>query len=61
MKTFADNLQFEEAQNIKEKIAILENYQSKSAIVGTAVRDVDVLGFSEEDEKVFIHYMRVVR
>jgi excinuclease ABC subunit C len=61
MKSYAENLQFEEAHNIKEKIAILENYQSKSAIVGPAVRDVDVLGFSEEEEKVFIHYMRIVR
>lgn len=61
MKSLADNLQFEEAQTVKEKIALLENYQSKSAIVGPAVRDVDVLGCSEEDEKVFIHYMRVVR
>ena len=61
MKTFSDRLQFEEAQVIKEKIAALENYQSKSAIAGPAIRDVDVLGYSEEEEKVFIHYMRVVR
>lgn len=61
MKTFSDRLQFEEAQVIKEKIATLENYQSKSAIAGPAIRDVDVLGYSEEEEKVFIHYMRVVR
>ncbi|MCA1757380.1 MAG: excinuclease ABC subunit UvrC [Bacteroidales bacterium] len=61
MKSLADNLLFEAAQAVKEKIAVLENYQSKSAIVGPAVRDVDVLAYSEEDEKVFIHYMRVVR
>lgn len=61
MKTFSDQLQFEKAQEIKEKIVILENYQSKSAVVGPAIIDVDVLGYSEEEEKVFIHYMRVVR
>lgn len=61
MKTYSDQLKFEEAQLIKEKIAVLENYQSKSAIVGPAIRDVDVLGYNEEEEKVFIHYMRVVR
>ena len=33
MKTFAENLEFEAAQSLKEKLQVLENYQAKSTIV----------------------------
>ena len=33
MRNYADNLQFEDAQRIKEKVEVLENYQSKSTVL----------------------------
>ncbi len=34
---FHDNLEYENAQNIKEKLVLLENYQSKSTVVSQAL------------------------
>ena len=42
MQTYAENLQFEDAQRIKEKVEVLENYQSKSTIVNPKISNVDV-------------------
>src|SRR5690606_40342487 len=41
MAQFSENMQFEEAQIIKEKIEILENYQAKSTIVNPKISNVD--------------------
>src|SRR5690554_1499170 len=41
MKHFAETMQFEEAQIIKDKIGILENYQAKSTIVNPKISNVD--------------------
>lgn len=37
MKSYAKNLKFEDAQRLKEKIEILENYQSKSTVVNPKI------------------------
>ncbi len=63
MVRYAANLQFEEAQALKEKYKLLENYQSKSVIVSQTFGDVDVFGvdMSEGDKDVYINYMHVRR
>jgi excinuclease ABC subunit C len=38
----AQNMHFEEAQKIKEKIEVLENYQSRSTIVNPKITNIDV-------------------
>jgi excinuclease ABC subunit C len=42
MTDLALNMHFEEAQKIKEKIEILENYQSRSTIVNPKITNIDV-------------------
>ena len=44
----AAELRFEEAQELKEKYRLLENYRSKSVIVSQTVSDVDVFGFDDD-------------
>ena len=63
MSRFAANLQFEEAQAVKERYKLLENYRSKSVIVSQTVGDVDVFGIDEAegDSDVYINYMHVRR
>ncbi len=63
MARYAANLQFEEAQALKEKYKLLENYQSKSVIVSQTFGDVDVFGvdMSEGDKDVYANYMHVRR
>jgi excinuclease ABC subunit C len=54
------DLKFEEAQKIKEKLEIIAKYRSKSVIVNTSVRNVDVFGCSSNDASMYISYMKVV-
>ncbi|MCU0457511.1 MAG: excinuclease ABC subunit UvrC [Bacteroidales bacterium] len=60
MKKFAAELKFEEAQKIKEKLEILSRYRSKSVVVNTSVRNVDVFGCSVEGGSMYVSYMKVV-
>jgi len=60
MKKYARDLNFEEAQKIKEKLELIARYRSKSVVVSTLVRNVDVFGCSQDDSSMFITYMKVV-
>ncbi len=60
MKKFAAGLRFEEAQKIKEKLEFLSRYRSKSVVVNSSVRNVDVFGCSVDEGSMFISYMKVV-
>ena len=60
MKQYASELKFEEAQKIKEKLQILAKYHSKSVVVNTSVKNVDVFGSSSDEGSMYISYMKVV-
>lgn len=60
MKKYASELKFEEAQKIKEKLEILSKYRSKSVVVNTSVRNVDVFGCSIEGGSMYVSYIKVV-
>lgn len=61
MHEAAERLEFRKAQALKEKIALLQNYQSKSTIVNNlSSADLDVLSFLEEDKSLYFNYLRVV-
>jgi len=61
MTRLASELRFEEAQELKERYRLLENYCSKSVIVSRTIGDVDVFGIddSDIDSDVYINYMHV--
>ena len=60
MNQFALEYKFEEAENFKNKIAILENYKSKSTIVSSSITNVDVFSFDEDELYAYINFLRVV-
>jgi len=60
MEELAMNLEFERAQAIKEKLDAFENYQSKSTIVSTSIRDVDVFGLAIEGQEAYLNYIKIV-
>jgi excinuclease ABC subunit C len=60
MMDYAANMEFEKAQVAKEKLALLENYQSKSSVVSTTVEDADVFSLIPEGEKAYVNYLKVV-
>ena len=57
----AAQLDFEAAQKLKEKVERLENYQSRSTVVSTTMRDVDVFSVVSDSEAGYVNYLRVVR
>ncbi|OBQ57181.1 excinuclease ABC subunit UvrC [Tamlana sp. s12] len=59
MKAYAENLQFEEAQKIKEKVEILENYQAKSTIVNPKISNVDVFSIMSDESYGYINFLQV--
>ncbi len=60
MKEYSEAFRFEEAQMIKEKLAVLEKYRSKSAIVNPKIRDADVFSIVEEETRAFVNYLRII-
>lgn len=59
MKKFSDDLKFEDAHKIKEKIELLTRYRSKSAIVSPSLKNVDVFGYADDETAAYISYMKV--
>lgn len=60
MYAFADKLEFEKAQIVKEKIELLRQYKSKSLVTSTIVGDVDVFSIASDDTMAFVNYMKIV-
>jgi excinuclease ABC subunit C len=56
---YSDNLQFEQAQIIKEKIGILKTYQSKSVIVSPKITDVDVFSVFSDGDVAFVNFIGI--
>lgn len=60
MQVFAAQMEFEKAQQIKEKLDVLEDYQSKSTVVSHTIADVDVFSIACDEKSAFVHYMKIV-
>ncbi len=59
MLSLADQLRFEEAEMMKRRIRRLEEYQSRSTVVNTSVKDVDVFGIVSDDKYAYVNMMRI--
>ncbi|MFT4525361.1 MAG: excinuclease ABC subunit C [Bacteroidia bacterium] len=60
MQEFADNMEFEKAQVVKEKMDQLENYQSRSTVVSPVVNNADVFSIISDIKTAYVNYLRVV-
>ncbi|MFP4288890.1 MAG: excinuclease ABC subunit UvrC [Bacteroidales bacterium] len=60
MKEYAGSFEFEKAQMIKDKIELLEKYQSKSMVVSATVNNVDVFSMISDKENAFVNFLKVV-
>jgi excinuclease ABC subunit C len=54
-----EQLAFEEAQSYKEKLLLLESYQSKSTVVNIKIHNVDVFGILVSEQMAYVNYLRV--
>tara|TARA_R110002012_G_scaffold312248_1_gene522516 strand:+ start:61513 stop:63306 length:1794 start_codon:yes stop_codon:yes gene_type:complete len=59
MKALAENMEFEEAQIIKEKIDVLENYQAKSTIVNPNISNVDVFSIMSDEGYGYVNFLQI--
>ncbi len=60
MFKYSSETRYEEAQIIKDKIEILNKFKSHSSVVSSTIKNVDVFGFSQDDNSIFISYLKVV-
>ncbi|EDP96639.1 excinuclease ABC subunit UvrC [Kordia algicida OT-1] len=59
MKTYAEAMEFEQAQKVKEKIDILENYQAKSTVVNPKISNVDVFTIVSDESFGYINFLQL--
>lgn len=59
MMKYATNLQFENAQIIKERIDALEDYQTKNTVVNPSIDDVDVFGMTSDETAAYVNFFKI--
>jgi len=61
MRRFSDELKFEEAATVKEKLDLLEKFQSRSTVVSNTISDVDVFTIDMDDSFAYVNYLKIIR
>ena len=59
MTDLAMEMKFEEAQKIKEKIEVLENYQAKSTILNPKISNVDVFSIISDESMAYVNFLQI--
>ena len=59
MKGLAEEMKFEEAQKIKEKYELIENYRAKSEVVSSLLHNIDVFSIETDDNSAYINYLHI--
>lgn len=59
MMALAEEMKFEEAQKIKEKYELIENYRSKSEVVSSLLHNIDVFSIEMDDNSAYINYLHI--
>ncbi len=60
MQQCADELRFEEAQALKEKLQQIQNFREKSTVVSNINYNIDVFGYADDENAAYINYLHVV-
>lgn len=60
MAEFAERLEFEKANEFKEKIKLLTDYQSRSTVVNPKLTDIDAYGYTETEQFAFITFFKII-
>ncbi len=60
MHAHAEKLEFEAAEDYRQKIERLESYHSKSIVVNPDIGDVDIYGLVSDPNSTYVNYMRVI-
>lgn len=61
MKKYSQQLKFEDAQVIKDKVEILSKFRSRSTVVSNIIKNVDVFAFTQEADNAYVNYLKVIQ
>lgn len=59
MHEAAQKMDFEQAQLMKEKLELLEKFQSRTVIVNQNLTDIDAFGITSDSKRAYINYIRI--
>ena len=59
MLQLAADMNFEEAQKLKEKIEILEQYQSKSMVANPKINNIDVFSIVSDESAAYVNFLQI--
>ena len=59
MQELASDMQFEEAQKIKDKIEVLENYQARSTILNPKISNIDVFSIISDEAMAYVNFLQI--
>lgn len=59
MQYYSENMQFEKAEEVKQKIKDMEDYQARSVVVNTSLHDVDVFSLLRDQGLAYVNYLMV--
>lgn len=60
MEQLAEELRFEEAQELKEKLLLIRNFREKSQVVSNINYNLDVFSYDDDENAAYINYLHVV-
>ncbi len=61
MLQFSIDMKFEEAALVKEKLDLLEKFQSRSTVVNNTISDVDVFTIDVDEAFAYVNYLKIIR
>ena len=59
IKKYADEFDYERAQQIKEKLELVERYQARSTIVNSSIKDLDVFSITSDDKYGYVNFFKI--
>ena len=59
MQQLAADMHFEEAQKIKEKLEVLENYQSRSTVLNPKISNIDVFSIISDETMAYVNFLQI--
>src|SRR5687768_11020377 len=61
MDKLASEMEFEKANQIKEKLELFEDYQAKSTVVSQQLRDLDVFSIATDETHAYVNYLKIAQ
>jgi excinuclease ABC subunit C len=61
MRQYSSEYNFEDAALIKDKLELLEKFQSRSTVVSNSISDVDVFTIDQDEQYAYVNYLKIIQ